>query len=125
MNGALRLKEPGKEVIKAETTDKLNSDIRCIIGGEKYIFVILPSPPNKRAVNLYSCIFFSQEGLCISKVILDRMGRGERKNPKARSSFLRHRFSYPNFNKGLLFWSLFPSPSPYRLSLSFILRRLV
>lgn len=117
LNGALWLKEAGKEVIKAETTDKLNSDIRCIIGREKYIFFILPSPLNKWAVNLYSCIFFSWAGLYISKVILERMkGKKKKKNPKAHSSFLQHRFSYPNFKKGLLFWSLFPSPPPYCLS---------
>lgn len=45
--GALWLEEAGKEVIKAETTDKLNSGIRYIIGREKYIFVILPSPPKQ------------------------------------------------------------------------------
>lgn len=81
LNRALWLKEAGKAVIKAETTDKLSSDIRCIIGGEKYIFVILPSPLNKWAVNLYSCIFFSWEGRYISKVILDRVG-GEKKKER-------------------------------------------
>lgn len=58
LNGALWLKEAGEEVIKAETTDKLNSGIRCITGGEKYIFVILPSPLPKQVGSKSMFLYF-------------------------------------------------------------------
>lgn len=81
LNGGLWLKEAREEVIKAETTDKL-------IGYQVYHWrrkthiCHLSSPLNRWAVNLYSCIFFSWEGFCISKVILDRMGAKKKKIPK-------------------------------------------
>lgn len=86
LNGALWLEEAGKELIKAETTDKLNSAIRCIIGGEKYKFVILPSPQTS-GQQTKVLVFTSQEGLYISKVILDWTGAGGKQKESQSTQF--------------------------------------
>ena len=112
LNGALWLKETGKEVIKAETTEKWNSDIRCIIGEEKYIFVTLPSPLVKWAVNLYSCIFFSWEGSYISKVILDWIGGKKKKESQSRQFLLATQIFLPKFQKGAVILESVPFPLP-------------